>query len=260
MNENNKDLSLLDLISKSSLFVTVMDVETNEPSYFGSGFLATYLGRYFFITADHVIQVENKKTYALISKGNPAKNGQTEFYQTGPLIYFRKGSIKNFEIIDFEKIEEFANEQVDITFAEIQEEDINFFQAGFYFNGIEITSGNKEVLNLDPKTSISAEDYFGFYGHIKPDVFGPIIRAESKFFLNLQYKGEFNSFLLFNSEYMIQSQSEYAGASGAPILNSLGQVVGVVSSVNENSHSIFAFPIQHCKDLIQASLVTGILQ
>ena len=56
---------------------------------------------------------------------------------------------------------------------------------------------------------------------------------------------------------IIEDGEDYAGCSGAPILDSQGKLVGLVSSVNPGSKSIFAFSISKCRELLAAAINSG---
>lgn len=253
-------MDLINIIAKSSVHLIVFDKENNQPIQYGSGCIAMYKNRLFVISVNHVTQIKGKETYTLIETGLPAKEGKAPFYSTGGLVYFDVFKAKNIETGDIEQITFSEEEPLDITFTTVND-DILLLQKGFEYQGLEITAGQKIILNLDYTAEPNQKNYFGFFGHINHDIFADqIIKSEVTFKLDLTYQGTYNRFHLFNTPEEIQKKEDFAGTSGAPIIDEKGQLVALTCSVNSGTKSVFAFPISYCKQLIDISINSGLIK
>ena len=256
---SEEPMNLINLIAKSSVHLIVFEKQTNKPIQYGSGCIASYKNKLFAISVNHVTQIRGKETYTLIETGLPSKDGQTPYYRLGELVYFDVFKAHGIDTGDFNQMTFSKEEPLDITFTTLKDE-VFLKQKGFTYYGQEITEGQKVFLNLDYSTEPKQEDYFGFFGHIKHDIFDDqIIKSKVTFKIGLSYKGTHDRFHLFYTPDIIKEYEDYAGTSGAPILNEEGQLVGLVCSVIKNSHSLFAFPVDYCKQLIDISLESGLL-
>jgi hypothetical protein len=252
--------NLLELIAKSSVHLVIFNKQTEKPIQYGSGCLAWYREKLFILSVDHVTRIKGVETYARIETGLPAENGLTPFYQTGALVVFdvfkpnHTGTDENTPLT-FEK-----DDPLDITFTTVQP-GIAFLQRPFEFMEMPISGGSKIILNLDHAVEPEADDYFGFFGQIQHDVFDEkLIISKGTFKLDLVYTGTsrdgYHNFLY---PEVIASKKAFEGTSGAPIINSKGQLVGLASSVLENTRSVFAFSIGYCKKLIDTAIAQGLV-
>jgi hypothetical protein len=257
MTEDTKPMNLLNMIEKSSVHLFVFNKDTNEPIQYGSGCIVAYQKRLFLLSVNHVIRMKDVETYALIETGLPPKDGQIPFYRVGGFMFFDVFKLHGMETKEFERMTLSQEDPLDVTFAEVKN-DIRLLQKGFNWFGHEITQGEKVFPILDHATVPTTDDYYGFFGHIRPDVFdNKVIKSEVVFHLNLTYQGTYNRFHLFNTTEIIEDESLFEGTSGAPIINSSGQLVGLVCSFNKGTNSVFAFPIDYCKQLIDISTQSG---
>jgi hypothetical protein len=253
-------MNLLNLIAKSSVHLIVFDQQTNQPIQYGSGCLVSYKGKLLVLSVNHVTRLKGIETYALIETGLPTKEGQTPFYSTGGLVYFDKFRGLNIDTKDISQITFEEEEPLDITFTSVKA-DILLMQKEFEYEGEKITAGQKVILNLDLADDPKSEHYFGFFGHIKHDIFdNQIIKSEVTFKLDLSFQSTTKDrFHLFHANEIIKSKKDYAGTSGAPILNQEGQLVGLACSIIVGTKSVFAFPINYCKQLIDISIDSKLL-
>jgi hypothetical protein len=124
------------------------------------------------------------------------------------------------------------------------------------YQGIEISEGPRVYPVLERAAMPDKDDYYGFSGYIRSDVMENIIKSEFVFHLNLTYQcTSKDGYHLFKTEEQIRSYEDFAGTSGAPIINSKGQIVGLVSRVLPGTTSVFAFPIERCKMLMDVSIM-----
>ncbi len=249
-------MTLLNFIEKASVNLFVFNSATNEPIQYGSGCIVLYRDRRFLLTVNHVIRIKDIETYTLIETGLPLKDDQTPFYRVGGFMFFDVFKLHGIETKNIDRITLSEEDPLDVTFAEVKD-DIRLLQKGFNWGGIEIPAGEKFMLKLDHAVLPTTDDYYGFFGHIKHDVFDNVMKSEIIFHLDLTYKGTYNRFHLFNTTEIIEDESLFAGTSGAPIINKSGQLVGLVCSINKDTKSVFAFPIDYCKQLLDISIQSG---
>jgi hypothetical protein len=253
------EMTLLNLMAKSTVQLVVFDCATKKPIQFGSGCIALYKDRLILLSVNHVTRIKGVKTYTLIETGLPPKEGQGLYYSTGGLIYFDTFKMNGVETGEIERMTISEEDPADITFTGVKK-DIQLFQKGFVYNGFEIEDGPRVFPALEESTTPLEKDCFGYFGYIKQEIIDDkILKAEVTFKLDLKYQGTYNRFHLFNTPEEIRKKEDYEGTSGAPIFNSDGQLVGLVCSVNEGSKSLFAFPIDYCRSLIDISIECGML-
>ncbi|MCH8535818.1 MAG: hypothetical protein LAT51_12165 [Flavobacteriaceae bacterium] len=264
MNKNKiveaEPMDLINVIAKSSVHLIVFDKETNQPLQYGSSCIAMYKDKLFVISVNHVTRIKGKETYTLIETGLPVKDGKVSYYSTGGLVYFDVFKANNIETGNIEQLTFSEEEPLDITFTTVKD-DVLLLQKGFNYNGHEITEGQKIILKLDYTAKPKHDLYFGFFGHINHDIYADkVIKSEVTFKLDLIYKGLYNKFHLFNTQEEIKKYEDYAGTSGAPIIDEKGQFVALACSVIVGTKSVFAFPIDYCKQLMDLSIDSGLVE
>lgn len=248
-------MNLLNAIAKTTLQIIIFDKATREPVQFGSGCIAFYQNRPFLITVDHVVRIQNQSTYACIVTGLPPKNGLIPYLTVGGFMNFLSVSLDGLATGDPKSVSVSRTEDLDIAFAPVPKEHLSLQNRGFSYQGFEISEGPKIYPILEHAATPDEEDYYGFSGYIRTDVIENIIRSEFVFKLNLTYQGTSeDGYHLFKTEEEIHDE-DFAGTSGAPVINSKGQVVGFVSRVLPGSKSVFAFSIDRCRMLMDVSIM-----
>ena len=254
----------LDLIAKASYQLWVVDPDTMRPCGFGSGCIVNYQERSFLLSVAHVTSEENKVT-CIVTNQLPEKDLQSKLYIVDEQLYFDKyklpEDIHEIKIKNFEELQakSYCEERLDITCCEIKEK-LECIQPELDLEGFKINRDSKVHLNLDSAGNPDKNKRYGFFGTIRHRIEGDaLVKSVPTFKIDLQYKGSNEKFHLFRSPETIKDADDYLGCSGAPILEDTGKLVGLFSSFNLNSKTIFGFSILECKTLLDRSLESGVL-
>jgi hypothetical protein len=62
---------------------------------------------------------------------------------------------------------------------------------------------------------------------------------------------------MFLAPEVIKHKDDYRGCSGAPILDSEGQIVALACKIVENTKVVYGFSIQECMKLIKMTIDTN---
>lgn len=253
-------MNLLNFIVKSSLNIILANPTSMDPVAFGSGCIVHYKDRIFLLSVAHVTDVEGMATF--IETNLPTNGLNSTLYSVGGLNYFAQFHIPpDVSLQGIKGIEELFLEfdkTLDITFCEIKE-NISLLQPELIFGEFKIDAGAKIFLNFSEAGEPEEGEYFGFFGMTRHEFTGAAMKYEPKLELGLKYKGTYEKYHLFNTSCVIKDSKDYKGCSGAPILDSDGRLVGLVSDVIPETNSLFAFSIAECRKLLDVYIENELL-
>jgi hypothetical protein len=112
-------------------------------------------------------------------------------------------------------------------------------------------------LDLDHNADPDKENTYGFAGYIHQQLNGLYIQREAAIKAPLTYlrtKGEFH---IFKAKKVINNREEYAGLSGAPILDFTGRIVALACMVRPGTNMIYGFSISDCIYLLDLAISAG---
>ena len=99
-----------------------------------------------------------------------------------------------------------------------------------------------------PATSPAKNIFYGFCGSVKPLVephlTATIFSGELSNYVGLTYARSEGDFHVFNLPTLHGGHENFKGCSGAPVIDELGNVVGLVSCGVEDANEIWAFNFQ----------------
>jgi hypothetical protein len=241
----------------SSLQVYLFKPDDPNPQGFGTGFILRYLERRFFVSVSHVTDYDGQTTYL---ETNIFDQNQKKFLLV-PI-----SGICHFDLMqinpdgfpeDFVKfLEEGERKRLDICFAEIKS-DITLLQPELAFPSFVIPRCQKIELDMEYIAEPSKEEVYGFFGRIKPKYLNGVLTLTPTLKHGLKYRRTNKDFHIFLAPRIIVDPEDYAGCSGAPILDSDQLLVGIACVVATPSTMIYAFPISKCKELLDTALATG---
>lgn len=224
---------------------------------FGSGFFADYRDRHFFISVAHVTE-----------KGDLDNYLETNIYDKDQRAWIWKkiGGFCYFSLIDgigvtapedlIQLLENEDSQRLDICFAEVKP-DIKFIQPAMDFMAFQVPKAEKITLDLNCTAFPDGNERYGFYGKVRHDPGPRVLKSQPTLKHSLDFHRADDDFYIFLAPEIIVDEYDYKGCSGAPVLDSQGQLVGVASAVRPNTKMIYAFSIQKCKELIDYALQMG---
>lgn len=253
------DLSDAQLMVLSSIQVYQTRPGEDKAIGFGSGFKALYRDRLFFISAAHVTD-----------KGDLDNYLETNIYDNGKRawIWKRIGGFCYFSLIDgsqvtapedlLKLIENGQEERLDICFTELKS-DFPLLQLQMDFEAFKVPMAEKITLNLDYVAVPERGGRYGFYGKIRHNPGQRVHESQPTLKHSLEFQCQLGHFYVFLAPEIIKDEYDYKGCSGAPVLDSQENLIGVASAVKPDSKIIYVFSIQRCKELIDYAIAMGML-
>lgn len=232
-----------------------------NPFAFGSGFIVEYNNDCFFVTADHVLHLDDYKDDNNVRTGNDYVisifNNVTPENNFLSTIVTPLGGFYYMESFNLDKPKD-VDELIDITLCKMKP--INF-QYPFLTDEVRFTNETiaKGQLKLKIKEECFAEpkqqrNYF-IFGKINADIRDDIrMERDSTLKESLQYMSKTKDYFLFNTTDIIYDSNDWEGLSGSPVISEDGECVGVLCSVNENSQSVWVVPIAQVKRLLDIAI------
>jgi len=251
---------VLEALVKTSYQIQVTELDDDicaNPLAFGSGFIVTYKNEFYFITADHVLHIDdytdevNKRTWTdfRISVFNNI-NPKTDFISTTvtPLSGFYY--LEKFDL----KKTNYSMEPVDITVCKMSEvnREYPFLTDEVKFENEIINAGEQKFYLREESFALPCKEkeYF-VYGKVKTDIEGIQLKSFGTLKSGLKYIDKAGDYFLLNTQTEISDRDDWEGLSGSPVLSETGECIGVLCSVNEGSKSIWIMPIHNVKILIE---------
>ncbi len=221
-------MTVAELIVRASIQVFQLDPATQMPVSFGSGCLVMYLGRTFFVSVSHVTDYNGLVT-CLETNRPPDERGQI-LSPVGGICYFDQLKFKEgTSLQDFEALAS-TGKRLDIAFAELKDT-IELLQPAIDFPAFRVEAGEKVRLYLDNAVLPHGEETYGFYGKIRLEYEGRVLRSTPTFKHSLKFHRQKDHMYMFLAPEIILDKADYEGCSGAPILDSEGGIVALACAV-----------------------------
>lgn len=257
MRQETEDFRYVEeIMVRSSIQVFMADPNLPKPEAFGSSCLLTYQDRLFFISVFHVTNY-NLTTY-LETNLPPNEIGPLLQPVSGLCSFDLFKFTKDMNILDFEDLLQKPQETLDITFAEIKQT-LPLLQTEMDFGAFKVNAGNKIILDINDIAVPNNDLTYGFFGKIDPKYNGSYLEMRPTLKNNLKFYRTNGFFHLFLAPELINRKEDYEGCSGAPIIDSEGNLVAFACKIRVGSKLIYGFSIQECIKLLKISLETGML-
>jgi len=252
----------IERIIKSTVHIVMSDPDTFMPTGIGSGCLANYKNRTILLTVAHVT---NKKAATCIIVDRSADNGQPLLYSVGAMNYLEQFDITKYEeqIKKFEddsvKIEDKDFGLIDFSYAEIKEK-VNFAQKEIKFKEFTIKNGKKESVNTNLNDIPKGSEEYGFFGRIKPFIIKGdqnYFETQESFYGGLKYLKKIGCYYLFELPIPILDHADFEGTSGAPIMDSKGRIISLVTHGYRGSKTIFGIALADFRSTIDSAILAN---
>jgi hypothetical protein len=222
----------------------------------GSGVIVQYRKRFFVCTVEHFTRVAGQEIGIVTGR---IKDSTTEIFVLGDFSY-----IQAVEFEDEPDAEDLiyaienpkSGKFLDIAFKEIAtprdlvqpKRVIELADGGV----VRIPYGPKNYLTVDEDFQIDEDEVFSFFGRIKPIFSKGKLEFQEALYLGLTFKGFKDPFFELDLGGQIKDFNRFRGCSGAPILDSEGRLVALVTHGPKNNHStsVFGFRFDYVKQYI----------
>ncbi|MBW0160161.1 MAG: hypothetical protein HYI21_05490 [Sediminibacterium sp. Gen4] len=254
--EEINELSLGDIVVRSSVQLFVVDKDVLKPIAFGTGFMLHHRERLFFVSVRHVTDYDQYHTYLETNRQGTEEG--TPIRPQGGFCYFDL-----YKVADAKDIKEFEDlfkegEMLDITFSEMKGE-IGLLQPEIDFGSFKVNGGTKIVIDSSSIAEPDKNKYYALFGKIKHDYHGKMLHAVNAFKGDLKFHRTKNNFHMFLAPNIIINKDEYQGCSGAPIFDSDGYLTAVVCQIVTNTKIVMGFSIQECISLLNIAIDTNLI-
>lgn len=223
-----------------------------DPKSFGSGFVLMYHGRYYFITADHVVSPDNETDFVqwgndwicgiLIGKNDEENHASLCLPLTGR-IEFVKGDINPKDNLAFP-------EPIDLAFSLVDERILDCRSLGFFIHSsiFRFSAGeNKRWFKEDD--IVKPEEY----KNSNYFIIGSIIRINEnnqqpsihhKLHYNLIFKDVDGENIVLENPSIIDRKKDWDGLSGSPVVNEEGKLLGMLIKAADGYNNVIVMPIE----------------
>lgn len=252
-------MSLTEIAVRATNQIVVTD-NKNEPVGMGSGCFLYYKKRLFFLTVAHV--TDDKDVSVTVETNKDTVNGQTLNYCVGEMNYFDLfdsqdlDKLKNDKDFKFNRLNKI--ETLDFAFAELTEM-IEVLQKEIDFNHLGLVPASTKI--VIPESGLDSlpdsKEPILFYGTINGKFANGILERQSKLTVDCEFIGEHGRFYKIKLPKVIVNSSEYKGTSGAPVFDTKGNFIGLISYGFEGLPFIYAFKNTEIKNLLDMYIVAN---
>lgn len=251
-------MGIIELTVTSCIHLVRSNLIDFKPLSIGSGVIIQYKDRYFLCTVSHFSDFKYQNVG--IMTGN-VKDNKTEIYYLGEFSYLTKLTFDE-EQMDAEDLEyclqnpDRSGDRLDIAFREIELLDnVIQHERVFSLNGlgiITVAHGGKAMLIVDDDYSIDTNEFCSFYGRIKPEFSDDLLKFEEQLYWGLPIKSVGEFFIEMDLGAPIADHKRFKGCSGAPIIDTRGRLVGLVTHGNKDvsKSDIYGFRFDKVKQWI----------
>jgi hypothetical protein len=247
-------MTVEELTVRSSVQIFQADKNVLKPVGFGTGCIVKYLGNTLLISVSHVTNDDGLTTF--LETNLPPDNNTTPLKPIGGFVWYDTFKVTDgMDLTDFESL--ITNgERIDITFSKLTE-NFELKQPSMDFGFFKVEESDKLMLDLEYATVPDKDKTYSFYGKIRPEYQGIYLKMTPTLKNGLKFHKTNGYFHKFLAPQIITDKDDYAGCSGAPILDSEGQIVALACKVAVNTKIVYGFSIQECMKLIKLTIDTN---
>jgi hypothetical protein len=202
--------------------------EMRKPIGFGSGCLIDYCGKRLILTAAHV--TNNDENWGIEVQSITGVG--TRVYEVGSMMFL---SVSNLDTG--------GNREIDFSYTTVPT-DLQPLYHELSEMGTVINQVPREIITLDFNLEPNADKKYGFFGQSNITTGDWFMHSESKLVLDLTFVGREQDYYKFQLPSKHSGHEYFQGTSGAPILDSDGNVVALVCHGDEEKDLIYGVMIK----------------
>lgn len=252
----------IEKIIKSTVHIVMSDSKTLMPKGLGSGCIVNYNGKELLFTVAHVTDIQ---AATCIVTGHPPVLNHTLIYSVGGMWFLDKFDITKYE----DQIEELKKDpsriedrdfgQIDFSFATLKHK-IDYKQDEIKFSDFTVASGDKLVITTTLTETPNTDDVYGFFGRIKakPIISNTqlVLSSQEVFYSGLKFTRKVGHYYEFQLPNTIKSHTDFQGTSGAPIMDTNGKLVSLITHGYEGADKIYGIALSDFKSGVEAMILT----
>lgn len=250
-------MGIIELTVTSCIHLVRSNLTDLRPLSVGSGVIIKYKERYFICTVSHFSDFRDQNVGIVTGR---VRDNQTEIYYLGDFSYLTRMTFEDdFDSEDLEYClanPDRSGDKLDIAFREIELlENIIQHERIFKLNGLDtitVNEGGKAYLIVDDDYQIDDNELCSFYGRIRPDFSDGMLKFEEQLYWGLPIKSVSEYFIEMDLGAPIRDHSRFKGCSGAPIIDTRGRIIGLVTHGDKDpsGSSIYGFRFDKVKQWI----------
>lgn len=257
------DKSQIEKIIRSTVHIIMSEPVTMLPKGIGSGCIVNYKDKEILLTVAHVT---DKEAGTCIVSGLPPVKGQMPLYSVGAMNYLEKYDVTKYEEqIEIlknkpERIEEIDFGLIDFSYATLMHK-ADFIQNEIEFKEFTVKKSKKLLIKTDLTDKPTVEKEYGFFGRIKPlflkgTPMGDVFETQETFYGGLKFIRQIKHYYEFELLNPIQDNADFKGTSGAPILDTDGNLVSLITHGYEGAKKIYGIALADFKVGVDITLLT----
>jgi hypothetical protein len=233
-------MGIIEMTVTSCLHLIRSNLDDLLPLGIGSGVIIRYKNKYFLCTVAHFSDKPGQNVGLVTGR---VKDNQTEIYYFGEFSYLTKITYEE-DLMDIEDLEycfqnpDKSGSKLDIAFREIELlENVIQDERVFNLNGvgtITVNRGGKSYLIVDDDYEIDTNEFCSFYGRIRPDFSDGIFNFKEALYWGLSIESVGNTYIKMDLGRPISDHKNFKGCSGAPIIDTRGRLIGLITHGDED--------------------------
>jgi hypothetical protein len=257
------DKTQIEKIIRSTVHIVMCDPNSKLPIGIGTGCIIDYKDKEILLTVAHIT---DREAGCCIVSGHPPVNGKTPLYSVGAMNYLEIYDVTKYD----EQIEILKNKSnrkedinlglIDFSYATLVHK-ADFIQNEIKFDEFTIKKGKKLLIKTDLTDKPSTEKEYGFFGRIKPILFkgttnGDIFETEERLYGGLKFTQKISHYYEFELPLPIQDDADFRGISGAPVMDTEGNLVSLITHGYEGATKIYGIALADFKVGVDITLLT----
>jgi hypothetical protein len=205
------------------------------PVGIASGCLVDYLGKRILLTVSHATGNQENWAIELCYE----KNMDTKVYPLGAMHFLKKFSLDDLDAKD-----------IDFSYVEVPR-DLVPYRQDVHLSGDIMNQAQIEVFKPDFMSEPNEKERYGFSGTVMPSIekhpSQTYFNTELKVFHNLTYRGKQEDYYIFELPIQHPGHEHFRGCSGAPIIDTQGNVVALVCNGCQKTNRIYGISLRQYK-------------
>ena len=239
------------------------DHDFSNPIGWGSGFYLRVNEKCVFVTADHVVHMEDHEVGERTGVENCIAimtQYKCDELQTPILPIGELNTFESFDITD-EITDEAGNlvyipELIDVAFKIFENDIIPIRMSPLSIDGVEfVKDGDYDiVISESACRDITSNDYCLITGRVHTKISGLMIKSDLTIYQDIKYlrTDSDGNFILSYTGPVVHD--DWAGLSGAPVITDSQFCIGMIIEINENDNTLKVMPITYILRLIRAAM------
>jgi hypothetical protein len=228
---------LVELITLSSIPIRNIGKD-GMPKGLASSCIIKYEGKHILLTVHH-------------ATGNMENWGVQVRYDS-----FKGSLIKPLGGMNFLKsinIKTNKAKDIDFSYVEIPEEIESYSQEIDPISGSVITETKRLASDIDFNITPDKNELYGFSGQVKAELAGNSLKTELRTYTDLKYVGDEDDYYIFELPFQHPGHEHFQGCSGAPIMDTKGNVVALVCKGDIPSNRVYGISLKRYEIAINAT-------